>query len=206
MPLKYGNQHSSQIALNLLDKVIRNVLGQNLNLLTELLNSLIVQLVMGMRSASFFGREGRQPGMQVTAQEVLPPPKAIHKDKTTHSAAGMGAGMQPSAGSWALWQGCRVSEVVSHYHQAGAFVSLVIGLKLAGVSFEKETCYRACSWARPELVSGFFLCANLGGQLGSWGGSDKFSSALVSAEESQQHAHPCTTRSCLLRMDRFEFS
>lgn len=49
------------------------------------------------------------------------------------------------------------------------FVSLVIGFKLARVSFEKETCYRTCSWARPELVLGFFVCANLGGQLGSWG-------------------------------------
>lgn len=51
LPLKYSKQHSSQIALNLLDKVIRNVLGQNLNLLTEFLNGLIARLVMGMHSA-----------------------------------------------------------------------------------------------------------------------------------------------------------
>ena len=76
------------------------------------------------------------------------------------SAAGTGAGTQPFAVSLALQPGHRASEMVSNEHQAGVFVSLVIGLKLAGVSFEKETCYRACSWAGPELVSGFFMCAN----------------------------------------------
>lgn len=46
LPLRYGNKHSSQIAFNLLDKVIINVLGQHLNLLTDLLNSLIVRVGM----------------------------------------------------------------------------------------------------------------------------------------------------------------
>lgn len=100
MPLKYGNKHSSQIALKLLDKVIRNVLGQNLNLLTELLNSLIVQLVMGMRSAYFFGQEGRQPGMQVTVQEVLPSPGADRWDHPWRSRHGSrGAALRRVLGS-----------------------------------------------------------------------------------------------------------
>lgn len=55
LPLKYGNRHSPQIAPNLLDKVIRNVLGQNLNLLTELLNSLIVQLGVAACAARLGG-------------------------------------------------------------------------------------------------------------------------------------------------------
>lgn len=39
--------------------------------------------------------------MQVTVQEVPPSPEG-----SPIGAAGMRAGEQPSAGSWALWQGC----------------------------------------------------------------------------------------------------
>lgn len=55
--------------------------------------------------------------------------------------------------SWAVqWHGA--SETASNQHQAG--VPLGIALKLAGLSFGKETCCRDCSWARSELGLGFF--------------------------------------------------
>lgn len=43
------------------------------------------------------------------------------------------------------------------------FVSLIIGLKLAGVPFEKENRSRGCSWTIPELGLGF-VCVNLEGR------------------------------------------
>lgn len=72
------------------------------------------------------------------------------------------------------------TEMVSNQHQAGVFISLVIGLKLAGVSFEKETCSRSCSWAGPELALGFLCVCYLGRAVGKTGGGQTISALLRS--------------------------
>lgn len=130
--------------------------------------------------------------MQVPRQEVPLSPEA---DCWNHGqCGGTGVGAQ---------QGHGASETASNERQAG--VPLGIVLKLARLSFGKETCFRDCSLARSELGSGFFVYTNLGGQLGSWV-SDKFSSTLVPTGATQQQAQLCATWNSLLPTNRFEFS